>query len=270
MSAATGVEAALETGWLASTPLDDNVVRQFLRNQAEVNELVASARGGASALVDGGALADSGTAVPYFNQLLLERPLSDAGDVVLDECDRFFTGAGRPVTLLSAWPTPDLQTRGWTLVGHPAFVLRGPAPQAPVERVGIETVLVRTGSELAIAERIAVEGYPIDEARGLPAGCVFAQQLVATPLRVRLGSLDGVPVAVGNSHVAHGVVNLCLGATLPAARRRGVWEALVRARVDDAPHLPAVAYTSDLSRPGFIRMGFLPILRFTLWAKPYA
>jgi hypothetical protein len=29
-----------------------------------------------------------------------------------------------------------------------------------------------------------------------------------------------------------------------------------------------VAYTSDFSRPGFLRMGFLPVTRFTLWLRP--
>ena len=33
------------------------------------------------------------------------------------------------------------------------------------------------------------------------------------------------------------------------------------ARVGDAPSLPAVAYTSDYSRPGFERMGFVPTIR---------
>jgi hypothetical protein len=73
---------------------------------------------------------------------------------------------------------------------------------------------------------------------------------------------------VGLVHVAHGVVNLCLGATLPIARRRGVWESLVWARVADAPHLPAAAFTSDLSRPGFERMGFVVTHRLTLWLRP--
>ena len=81
-----------------------------------------------------------------------------------------------------------------------------------------------------------------------------------------LGLMTG-SIAVGNVLVAHGLVNLCLGATLPAARRRGVWEALVWARVDAASNLPAIAYTSDHSRPGFLRMGFLPITRFTLWRR---
>ena len=45
-----------------------------------------------------------------------------------------------------------------------------------------------------------------------------------------------------------GVVNLCLAATLSAARRRGAWQALVAARCAASPDLPAVAFTSDYSR----------------------
>jgi hypothetical protein len=86
-------------------------------------------------------------------------------------------------------------------------------------------------------------------------------------MALRLALLDDRPVAAGASHTAHGVVNLCMAATLPAARRRGVWAALVRPRIADDPSLPAVAFTSDDSRPGFERLGFLPVTRFTLWTR---
>jgi hypothetical protein len=39
----------------------------------------------------------------------------------------------------------------------------------------------------------------------------------------------------------------------------------VRARIDDAPDQPAVAFTSDYSRPGFEHLGFVTVLRFTMW-----
>ena len=163
------------------------------------------------------------------------------------------------------WPTPDLSARGWMLIGHPAFCVRAPGPHehAPSDGVTIETVT--TAERLAVAESIAVDGYPMDELKGSPAGTLLPPSLLDTDVSCRIGLVDGEPVAVALRHTAHGMVNLCLGATLPAARRRGVWQALVWARVDDAPDLPAVAYTSDFSRPGFIRMGFLPITRFTLW-----
>ncbi len=88
------------------------------------------------------------------------------------------------------------------------------------------------------------------------AGAISA----ARPTRRAAGG-SGIELA------GHGVVNLCLAATLPAARRRGVWGALVWARVDDHPELPAMAFTSDDSRPGFEHLGFLVVTRCTLWAR---
>ncbi|MGH9036237.1 MAG: hypothetical protein ACRD0O_10775, partial [Acidimicrobiia bacterium] len=156
---------------------------------------------------------------------------------------------------------------GWSLVGHPAFVARGPAPTASPPRAGVEVRVAAGADDLAVAERVAIDGYPMPEAADGPPGSVLPARLLDTGLVVRLGLCDGEPAAIGNCYVGHGVVNLCLGATLPAARRRGVWEALVWARVNEAPKLPAVAFTSDDSRPGFLRMGFLPITRFTMWAR---
>ena len=86
-------------------------------------------------------------------------------------------------------------------------------------------------------------------------------------MSVRVASLDGRDVAVGMGYVAHGCVNLCGAATLPSARGTGAWGALVRARVADAAQLPAVAFTSDYSRPGFEHLGFVSVMRFTLWTR---
>ena len=258
----------LEHGWLPDTPVGDTVLRRFLHNQGELNAAIATAAGGRADASEHVLVSDTGGPVPYFNQAVLRRPLDGPDDPALDEVDRFFGGAGgRPRTILSLWPTPDLTGRGWTLVGHPAFVVRGAHPHDPVSPEGVEVRAATDATTLAAVERVAIEGYPIDEAAGLPAGSVFPEALLGTGLLFRLGLVDGAPAAAGGRYVAHGVVNLCFGATLPTARRRGVWRALVWARVDDAPDLPAVAYTSDDSRPGFERMGFLPVTRFTLWAR---
>jgi len=266
-----GGERPLEHGWLPDTPVGDTVLRSFAHNQGEVNAAVATAAGGRTQRTDAVLLADSGTPVPYYNQAVLVRPLVGPDDGVLDDVEAFFSGARNPATLLSIWPTPDLAARGWMLVGHPAWVLRSPGPVPDAgSRPGVEVSLVTTPEELAAAERVAVEGYPIEQAQGRPVGSVLPPALLGSGVSVRLGRLDGEPVAVGLGHVGCGIQNLCLGATLPAARRKGVWESLVWARVADAPELPAVAYTSDFSRPGFVRMGFVPVLRFTLWLRPPA
>jgi hypothetical protein len=257
-----------ETGWLPDTPVDDTLLRRFVFNQADTNAATALALGGRVDHTDDVFLTDTGGPVPYFNQAVLARPLAGDRDPVLGVIESFFDGLDRPATVLSIWPTPDLSTVGWSLVGHPGFVVRAPSAHEHVPPSGVEVREAVGANDYTAAERIAIEGYPLDGARDVPTGSVFPPGLGDHGVVVRLGLLDGQPVAVGNRFIGHGVVNLCLGATLPAARRKGVWEALVWARVDDARDLPAVAYTSDYSRPGFIRMGFLPITRFTLWLRP--
>jgi hypothetical protein len=170
--------------------------------------------------------------------------------------------------VLAAWPTPILASRGWQLVGLPLFVVRAPGPHETPTPPGVTVVRVDNAVELAMAERVAIDGYPLPEAEGLPAYSLLGTSLLDGPLRIRVAYVDGRPAALGSGHTGHGVVNLCLAATMSAARRRGAWRSLVWARVDDAPDLPAVAFTSDDSRPGFLRLGFLPITRFTLWLKP--
>lgn len=259
-----------ETGWLPTTPVDDNLLRRFIHSQAVVNSITASSVGGRTDRSDDVFLADTGGPIPYVNQAILTRPLTGADDPVLRTVESFFDEAspsGRPATLLSIWPTPDLSVRGWSLVGHPAMVLRTPGAVVHGPAPGVEVRVATAPEDFTTAERTVVAGYPFEEAQGLPAGSLFPPALKGTDLVVRLGVLDGETVAVGNVVVAHGLVNLCLGATLPSARRRGVWESLVWARVQEAPELPAVAYTSDDSRPGFLRMGFVPITRFTLWLR---
>lgn len=262
----TSTTRPLETGWLADTPVEDSVFRRFLHNQAELNELLARESGGRVARTTGVSLADCRSPVAYFNQAVLLRPVTDAEDPALDVVADFWRSARGPATLLSLWPTPDLRARGWELVGHPMLVLRPPGPVRASPRPDVRVREARTEDELRTAERVAIEGYPFDEARALPRPALFPSGAVEGGLSVRIAFVGHEPAAIGNNHVAHGVVNLCLAATLPAARRKGAWSTLVWARVADADQ-PALAFTSDDSRPGFERMGFLPLTRLSLWVR---
>jgi hypothetical protein len=261
-----------ETGWLPDTPVDDTLLRQFLHNQADVCDVIAEGFAGDVARTPEVALAASHCVVPYLNEALLFRPLHDGDDGLLDEIERFFAASAAPRwVLLSAWPTPPLSGRGWQLVGHPAFVVRSPGASVPAPAPSAVTAAVRsarTVDDVTAAERIFVEGYPIEEGAGRP-GAALPGSLAGTDVSVRIASADGVDVAVGMGHVAHGCVNLCGAATLPAARRTGAWGALVRARLQDAADLPAVAFTSDYSRPGFEHLGFVSVLRFTMWMQSH-
>jgi len=254
----------LETGWLADTPVGDTILRRFAFNQADLNERFAVGAGGRSERSGELSLADSGGPIAFFNQAIPLRPLTGVDDPLLDAAERFYSSASHPATLLSLWPTPDLSARGWGLGGHPAFVARPPGPHA-ASRPEVDVRLVETAADLQVVEEVAVDGYPLEEGRSLLPGGLLPPGLLDTGIRYRVAYLDGRPVAAASNHAGHGVVNLCFAATLPEARRHGAWSALLWARVDDHPDLPAVAFTSDYSRPGFERLGFLVVTRFTLW-----
>jgi hypothetical protein len=268
------VAEQLATGWGPQEPIDDSVLRRFVFNQADVLRAMAGGPAGRQSSDDDVVMVDSGGPVPYNNMAVLLRPVTSAADPVLDRIADFYADARDRVSLLlSVWPLPDLGARGLQLGGHPMFVVRAPGPVTGTVRDGVEVRDVVTVDDLHTLERVAVEGYPIDEAKGAPPGTLFtdtllADQVTGRRLRLHLGLVDGTAVSGAAALDAHGVVNLCFAATLPAGRRRGVWSALVWARVNQVPDQPAVAFTSDDSRPGFVHMGFLPVSRFSLWVIP--
>jgi hypothetical protein len=256
-------EQLLETGWFPETPIEDNLLRRYLHNQADLSAALAEAAGGEVLRRPGVVASWYDTLVVFNSMAVLTSPLTPD---VLDEVEAFYSG--RSATMLSAWPTEDLSDRGWVLMGHPMFVVRAPGHLAVPSPPAVTIDIACTAEELALAERLACEGYPVPDAIGAAPNSVYAEATLQTPLLVRVGNVDGEPVSVAASYLAHDVVNLCLAATLPSGRRRGVWAQLVAARVNDEEHLPSAAITSDDSRPGFTKLGFLPMQRMTMWLRP--
>jgi hypothetical protein len=261
-------EEALTTGWGTSEPVDDSVLRQFLFNQADAIDVMGGGPESRHDRTPDVALCDSGSPVLYLNEALLLRPVTGADDPVLDTIERFFGDmGGRLAMLLSVWPVPDLSARGWHVGGHPMFVVRTPGLVSYAPREGVQVRQVETADDLVVLERIAIDGYPLEAARDLPPGALFGEWFLGSSVGLHLGTIAGEPVAAGAVHMGHGVVNLCFAATMPAARRRGAWSAVMWDRVAVSPDLTAVAFTSDDSRPGFVKHGFLPITRFTLLVR---
>jgi hypothetical protein len=253
----------LETGHFPETPVEDNLVRRFLHNQAALSVTLAEAADGEVLTQPGVVATWYDTQVFYNSMAVLTSPLTTES---LEAVEKLY--AGRVGTMLSAWPTEDLTDRGWVLMGHPMFVVKAPGHLAVDTPPSVSIDVACTAEDLALGERLAVEGYPLPEAADAPANSVYPAATLESPLLVRIGRVDGEPVSVAASYLAHDVVNLCLAATLPAGRRKGVWASLVAARVNDEEHLPAVAITSDDSRPGFTKLGFLPVQRMTMWLRP--
>jgi hypothetical protein len=262
-------DAPLATGWGPAEPIDDSVLRRFVFNQADALRVMASGPDARHVADDDVVMVDSGGPVVYDNMAVLLRPVTSASDPVVDRIAEFYAECrDRGACVLSVWPLPDLSDRGLHVGGHPMFVVRAPGRVTATFAAGVEVQEVTTLDELRTAERIAIEGFPIDAAKGSPPGSAFPDPVLASDVSLRLGFVDGEAVSAAALLVAHGVSNLCFGATLPQGRRRGVWSALVWSRVSHAPDLPAVAFTSNDSRPGFVKLGFLPVTRFTFLVRP--
>ena len=139
-----------------------------------------------------------------------------------------------------------------------AMVLAAAPPPAPPE---VEVRTVRTPDELRIGRAIAAEAFGADpggEGSDEPAPPTEAE-LAGEPRRQYLAYLEGEPVATAwATFTQHGVI-LNGGSTLPPARGRGAYRALVAARWDDAVArgTPAlVTQAGAMSRRILRRLGF--------------
>ena len=262
----------LTTGWEAELDPADTVLRRFVLNLAEQFASVADATGGRATRTAMLAAVDTGRPANFYNSaVLLQPPLDDRGwSDVLDSADDAFAGGSGTVFLWSPWPTPDLRGRGWTLTGHPPLLVRPPGGQLP-EAAPLHIRKVDDAAGLDDWARVAVDGYPFPDLQPYRPGRLFDERLLADRRwRFWVAYDDGLPVAIGTLFVAHGVAQLALAATMPQARGRGTWYGLVRERLLAEPHLLSAAVASDDSRPGLERLGYLPLLRFTIWHRPRA
>ena len=266
-------DTLLETGWWPSTPAGDTYLRRFLLNWAGMGATVAHSLGGHSRELPSVLMADSGRPLVFFNCATLTQPLlAETTSETLDQIAAFFafaepSGQGE-VLLVSAWPTGDLRAAGWMLMGHPPLHLlpAGPAPRSAPPDLDVKEV--RDVEALHAWERVAIEGYPLDALAGAPPGSVTSESWLDEPrLRLWVGWVGNRPVSASSSWTEHGINNVTLVATVPDARGRGYGEALTwhAARAD--PSLPSMLISSDLGRPIYERMGFLPLQRMTLWYR---
>lgn len=264
-----GTVTRLEDGWGVDTPVGDTLLHRYVLNLAAFHESVATAMGGRTLRRDDVVAADLGRPSGYYNSAVLLRPPERFEDVVAD-LESFYDGHGSgDVELWSPWPTPDLTGRGWELEGHPPLLVRpaGPAP-AVRDPAGLRIEEVSDAAGVQDWERVAVEGFPLPDVHPWLPGAIADDRVLADPrYRLWAGYVEHRPVVIGSLFTDAGIGNLTLGATLPDARRRGYWAAMAHRRLATLPELPAAALFSDMSRPGAEALGFLPIVRFTLWRR---
>jgi GNAT superfamily N-acetyltransferase len=251
MSAETG----LRTGWEPATASGDTLVLAGFRAMMERTERWARRAGGRVQRLATAVLADSGGVCPFVNEVITTDPLTPG----LARRAREFFPDGRPFVVVSPRGGADLSAVGFTLVGHPPFMVRPAGGSAPPPPSGTTVEEVTDADTLRTWSHVVATGFPAPPVDA-PAG------LLGGPHRFWLARVDGEPVACAASSTGHGVVDVEAVATIAEYRGRGLGAAVTWAATLADPELPAVLLSSDDGRPVYQRMGYLPVLRATMWA----
>lgn len=256
-------EAALTTGWEPELDSSDTVLRAQVWNLAARFRFTGERTGSPSLDGDGivGVLrTDVG---PWANDIVVLQPVGmDRQDWL---CDRVRSFADRPTMIWSAWPTPDLATAGFSLMGHPPAMLRPPGGDAPPAPDGLRVVEADSDGAMDDYDRACVFGFPINGPDGQPLTGLLDGRIRGGPWRFFVGYADDQPVTCASVFVDAGVAQVEYVATMPEYRGRGYGEAVTWAATLAEPELPAVLLASDAGRLVYERMGYWSMTRFTLW-----
>ncbi len=257
----------LTHGWEPDTPASDSLVRQFLEGTAERGEFLAETVGGRATREAGVAMVDLESPVWFDNTAVLLAPceLLDRAQVV-GAINEFYPRE-RTALVFSAFHTWDLSADGFELVGHPPFMVRPPGESPPRGVAGLEIRAVETAEEAAEFGRLLAEAYPMPGAEVSP---LVRTPVLDGPLRLFTAVLGGKPVATGGTWNSHGINDVGWISALPETRRKGVGAAVTYAATVADPTAPAVLISSDDGLRVYEDLGYLNLLRMTLWLRPGA
>lgn len=261
----------LFTGWGPGDPIDDTFLRQFSFSFADQMVAMPRSVGRPVRKEDAWWAADYGVPAGLANGAYLLQPLAvmeDRGAAVLDAIEDHFAAGTGTAMLWSPWPTPDLSSRGWLPFGHPPLLIRPAGGAAPALPDGLRIERVADAGGVADFERTLIEAYPMPEAAHLVPGGVVADAILDEErLPLFVGYVGDEPVGTAAALVDYGHNDVGLVSVHAHHRRKGFGEALTWAATVADPSLPAALLASDDGRPVYERMGYVPILRFTLWGR---
>lgn len=259
----------LENGYGPSSPAGDNLCNDFSEGLVAGYAALAAARGDRVHVDDEVVLMDGGSPSLFVNIAVVRQPLTEERwrDVVA-RMHAFYAGRdGGPYLVFSAWPTPNLVPADFGRIGHPPLMLRPAAPLTVGPIAGFEVRPVADARSARQWESTLVEGFPLAELAGAAPGCVLPAGAVhAGTWRHWVGYLDGEPVATASATVGLHHVDVEFVSVVEAARGRGIGRAITVAATLAGPALPAMLIASDMGQSVYRRLGYVTLLRFTLWA----
>lgn len=258
----------LETGYGHSSPVGDNLCNDYSEGLVAEYTALAAARGDQVVVDDDVALMDGGSPSLFVNMAVVRRPLRDQEwGATVERMHAFYAKrGGGPYLVFSAWPTPDLTSFDFGRVGHPPLMYRPAAPLASDPIPGLDVRPVVDAETAHDWESTLVEGFPLTELAPARPGCLLPPAaLQAGTWRHWVGYLEGRPVGTASATTGRHHVDVGFISALESVRGRGIGRALTGVATMADPALPAMLIASDPGRPVYDRLGYVTLLRFTLW-----
>ena len=227
-----------------------------------VRRPTASSGRGATVHRAAAATADDRSAIA--NVVVLEQPMLDMDQAICEVDDLFPRGV--PFSARECGPTSDLSRYRLALVGHPPLMFRPPSTARDWPSTSLDVRWVSNSDELADAERVLVDGYPMPELQPFTA---------RSPVHASVaGHVDANRRGVRRRRSA------CHGGGALGSRRhprrvcrcdaqgagKGACAAVTAAATHGVPAAVGVLLATDDGQPVYERLGYLRLERWTLWA----
>lgn len=193
---------------------------------------------------------------PTAVRILLRRPApigpllaSVSGPVTIEDV----FGSGEPAA-------PATVRRMPTMVRPP-----GPPAQAPPPGV----VQVSGEDELAVAERVMIDGFPFPQYQPIVRGHALPPRLLGLPgWRFWLAYSQGSPGAAAYTFDDGTAVGLYWLATLPEFRSRGLGRAILNRAFEVYPELPFTLVATEAGRLLYEKLGFRTAAMASWYTRP--
>jgi GNAT superfamily N-acetyltransferase len=266
---AAGEGESLETGYGSATPEADNALLDYARGEADCFAATARAGGGRIANVAplGLRLTDLAVASPFGNTAHLTRPIAaDETPALAAALHEFFDAVpGGPFLVFLPWPTGDLGEHGFHLVGHPPLMLRAPSVPALATNPKLRVARVETADDLADFERTLVEAYPAPEMQPWTRAAFLHPDILDSSWQFFVGHEDDRCVATAAAWPSGMITIVEQISVRDECRGRGYGTAITAAATHAEPGRPAMLIASDLGRSIYDQLGYVPLLRYTLY-----
>lgn len=263
----------LADGTGAGTPAGDNLLLDFVRGESASYAALSAAIGGRVGHDEatGLSLSDMGLPTPFGNTAHLTAPMRDRHATIAALRDFYDAAPGGPYMVFSPWPTPDLRDAGLLRVGHPPLMFRPPGPSrdgriAESESTDSSSIVrASNAAQLEDFERVLVEAYPVEELQPHRPRTLLHPDVLDSAWQFFVAYDGDRAVATAGAYVTDRITMVELVSARPETRRRGIGAAVTAAATLAAPDRPALLIASDLGRGVYGRLGYLPLLRYTLW-----